>query len=113
MQNPGRSLHNIPGQNAMSFIDKSIANDWRIKRLDCASMAITDIGPTIPGHEFLTWTNDGQLLSSDGTKIFFYQPGSNTGWQPVGITNTNHLLKGITRMAISADNTRLAIVVSE
>ena len=113
MQNPGRALLKIPGQNAMSFIDKSAGKDWRIKKLDCTTLAVTDITAAIPGQEGMAWTNDGRILMNDGKNIFSHKPGSNTGWQQVDFENNNPLLKGLTRMAVSADNRKLAIVVIE
>ena len=113
IKNPGRSLHKVPGENAMSFTDKSSANEWLIKKMDCKTMAITNITATIAGHEDLCWTNNGLLLMSDGEKIFYYKPGGNVGWQKVLLTDTNFMFKNITRIAVNAANTKLAIVASE
>jgi Tol biopolymer transport system component len=46
-QNPGRALRKIPGQYAMSFVDKTDSLSWKIKKLDIASMQISDHRPNI------------------------------------------------------------------
>ena len=71
------------------------------------------IGLTLPGHEDYVWINNGRLLMNDGLKIYAYQPGSNQGWQTINFMNKYPFIKGITRLAINADNTKLAVVVSE
>ena len=113
MNKPGRSLHQIPGQDASSFVDKSSAKEWMIKKLDNKTLNVSMIGFTLPGHEDYVWANNGLLMMSDGLKIYSYQPGSIKGWQTINFMNNNPLIKGITRMAINADNTKLAVVVSE
>ena len=110
---PGRSLHQIPGQDASSFVDKFSAKEWMIKKLDNKTLHISMIGLTLPGHEDYVWINNGRLLMSDGLKIYAYQPGSNQGWQTINFMNKYPFIKGITRLAINADNTKLAVVVSE
>ena len=113
IKKPGRSLHQIPGQDASSFVDKSFPKEWLIKKLDNKTFNITLVAPTISGHEDYVWANNGQLIMSDGQKFYSYQPGSNQGWQMINFQNSNPFIKGITRMAINADNTKLAVVVSE
>ena len=109
----GRSLHRIPGQNAMSFIDKSDSTQWLIKRYDSKTGAITTIAPTIAQREDITWTHNGTLLSSDGEKIYSLRPGKGKTWQPVTIQGDAAKLKGITRMAASPEGKQLAVVISE
>ncbi|GAB3195731.1 hypothetical protein ABID22_001595 [Pontibacter aydingkolensis] len=109
----GRSLHKIPGQNAISFIDKSDSTQWLIKRYDHKTGAITTIAPTLPQKEDITWTKNGFILSSDGSKIYTLKPGKNQDWQPVKVQGNTTLLKSITRMATNNENNQLAVVVSE
>ncbi len=113
IKNPGRSLHKIPGGDAMSFVDKSLPNEWMIKKLDCKTISITNICTTITGHEDLCWTNKGLILMSNGEKIFYYQPGSNAGWQLISFAGNNAAFKNITRIAVNDANTKLAIVAGE
>lgn len=112
-ENIGRSFHHIPGEKAMSFIDKQSEKDWVIKRLDNKTQKITVIAPTVLGSEDLTWTPDGRILMSDGDKLFIYNPKSAEGWSEITMNNDNLPVQGITRLAISPDGKRLAVVVSE
>ena len=111
--NPGRSLHQIPGQNAMSFIQKKSGKDWMIKKFDPVTITISDIVPTIPGQENLCWLQNNIILMSEGSKIFSYRVGIDKEWQPVIIEGDTTMLKGATRLATNPTNNKLAIVVSE
>ena len=113
-ENIGRSLHRIPGQAKMSFVQKNEDDkNWKIMSFDPASNQIEKITTTLPGQEDLAWLPDGKLLMSDGQQIFLYNPGATDkqGWQP--ITMPAAQLKGITRLAISPDGKRLALVAEE
>jgi Tol biopolymer transport system component len=109
----GRSLHKIPSQNAMSFINKSDNDQWQIERYDIKTGAITAIAPTLPKKEDITWTNNGIIISSDGDKLFYLKPDTAKLWQPIEVKSDTSLLKGITRLAVNPDNTKIAVVVSE
>ncbi|MFI5133678.1 MAG: TolB family protein [Chitinophagales bacterium] len=111
--NPGRSLHKIPRQNAMSFIQKNAGKDWMIQKLDLNTMTVSAIAHTLPGQENLTWLQNNIILMSDGKKLFSYHVGTDKEWQPVIITSDDSILKGVTRLATNAANTKLAVVVSE
>lgn len=117
-ENIGRSLHKIPNENAMSFILKVSDAEWFIKRLetkstDKESFPASVITKTLPGHEDITWTSDGKIITSDGEKLFFYTPGKSKEWEAIKINSGSNILKGVTRLAASADGKKLAIVVAE
>jgi hypothetical protein len=105
----GRSLHKIPGKNAISFIHKVSKTDWFVKQLNTETLAIETIAPISPGKEDIAWTPSGLLLFSNGEKIFVRV---NNSWQEVTMATSTEL-KGITRMAVRADGKKLALVVSE
>lgn len=106
--NIGRSLHKIPGVAEVSFIDKSDPAFWRIKKVDAKSHAISEIAPCITGHEDIAWFPDGRILSSDGARLFWLDSAKGK-WTPV----EGPELKGITRIAVSPDGRKLAVVVEE
>jgi Tol biopolymer transport system component len=111
--NIGRSLHKIPGENAMSFVHKKSANEWVINRLDIASKKITTVTSSLKDSEDITWTNDGRIISSDGEKLFFYNTKAKNGWKEIEMNLGGTKISGITRLAITKDGKKLAIVVSE
>jgi len=110
--NIGRSLHRVPGETAFSFVHKVTDKDWYIKKFNNHTKKIDDIAPVLSGKEDLCWLPDGKILMSDGTGLFFYQPGKSASWKPVEIEGAS-VLKGVTRLAASADGKKIAIVVDE
>ena len=106
----GRSLHRVPSERAISFVHKESEQQWRIKKFDTESLKITTIADALPGREDITWTPNGVLLSSDGTKLFVLDGKT---WKPLEVSSESVALRGITRLAVSADGKKLAVVMSE
>lgn len=111
--NIGRSLHKIPGERAISFIQKKDDANWEIKKLGSETMVISTIASTLPGREDIAWTADGKIISSDGTKIYFLDPAKGNKWEEVTMHDGVNLLKGVTRLAVSSKGDKLAVVVAE
>ena len=83
-------------------------------RLDTETMKISTLASTVANGDHVTWTPLGQLLMSDGTRLFFMNPGEGSRtWKDVEIKNGTQLLKGVTRLAVSATGKKVAVVVSE
>jgi Tol biopolymer transport system component len=111
-QNPGRSLHKIPNENAMSFVEKVSDEEWLIKKFDVKTRAISTITKTLPKREDLCWLNNGTILMSDGEKLFSFDPKKDSAWMPVKVQSTVPL-KGISRIAVNRANNKIAIVAAE
>jgi hypothetical protein len=105
----GRSLHKIPGQNAMSFVHKSSSDRWIIKHLDIQSRKLSDLADTLPGREDICWLPDGRILSSDGSQLYWYDAAFKK-WTPIKMPEA---VNGITRLAVSSNGKKLAVVVAE
>jgi hypothetical protein len=112
-QNIGRSLHQIPGERALSFIQKNSATNWEIKKLDTETMLISTIAPTLPGREDICWTPDRKIITSDGKKLFVFDPKKGKGWKEIPFATGAELLKGVSRIAINSKGDKLAVVVAE
>jgi hypothetical protein len=112
-RNIGRSLHKIPGERAVSFIQKNDNQDWEIKKLESESMRVSMITKTLPGREDITWTTDRKIISSDGSKIYFIDPTKDNQWMEVIILSGSDLLKGVTRLAVNGRGDKLAVVIAE
>ena len=112
-ENIGRSLHRIPDQNAMSFIQKISDSVSIVKRFDPVTLSITTLIATVKGSDHIAWLKNNTILTSSGDQIFYYQLNREAPWQPVIVEGDISMLKGVTRMAVNADNTKLAVVVSE
>jgi hypothetical protein len=112
--NIGRSLHKIPNQRAMSFIQNG-DTDNKIMRYDTETSRISEIGTTINKGQDIAWTQDGKIITSDGTKLYFMLTGkkSKKAWLPVEISSGSEMLKSVTRIAVNTTGDKIAIVVAE
>jgi hypothetical protein len=109
----GRSLHKIPGERAISFIQNSAGGDWEIKKLESVTMKISTLAKTLPGREDITWLGNRKIISSDGTKLFFLDIARENTWMEITVQSGSELLKGVTRLAVNTRGDKLAVVVSE
>jgi hypothetical protein len=108
--NIGRSVQKVPGKTKISFVHKATPDKWTIKTIE--GNVAQEIGETLKAREDLAWTPDGKLIMSDGEKLFISEATSPLNWKEIKL-NSSLALKGITRLAVSNDGTRLAVVVAE
>lgn len=108
----GRSLHRIPGEDAMSFVQKSATAPWTICKLDVKTNKITTIITALDNHEDLAWTPDGTIITSDGVMLFSFNPKKNKIWEEISIKTTEEI-KGISRICVSPKGDKIAVVVEE
>jgi hypothetical protein len=106
-ENPGRSLHKIPGRGAVSFVHKLSDAEWIIKAIDVETRAESTLTPTLPGREDYAWLPDGSILMGDGTILYRWQPGGE--WSVIADLGANGVV-GISRIAVSPDARLIAIV---
>lgn len=106
----GRSLHKVPGQPAISFVHREAGTGW-IKRLELATREMQTIVRLLGTGEDYAWMPDGSLLMGQGSKLFRYDPASDEDWREV-VDLAAHGVDGITRIAVSPDGSRIAIVVA-
>jgi arylsulfatase A-like enzyme len=106
-ENPGRSLHKVPGRHAASFVRKVADDEWWIEVLDLDSGEVTRLLRTRPRREDYAWTRDGRLVQGDGSKLYVSRPGE--AWVEFADLASSGVV-GISRIAISDDGTRIAIV---
>ena len=124
-ENIGRSLHPIPMEQALSYVQRVAGKQNVIKRYVLSTAVSSPIVNTLPGQDFFCWIQSSAgsdvkrfLLSSDGARILCHDDNSfiefkDKTWQPVVIEGTTTMLKGVTRMAANANYTKLAVVVNE
>lgn len=103
----GRSLHKVPGAEAISFVDMSAGEVWYVRQLDLATGEITELVPTLAGREDMAWTPDGTILMGDGTELYAWRPGGS--WFRIADLASAGI-EGITRLAVSPAGDRIAIV---
>jgi Tol biopolymer transport system component len=109
----GRSIHKIPRQNAISFLQKVKDDEWVINKLNPTTKEVSLIAKSLPGNEHdMAWTPDGKMIMSKDKELFVFSPGKQDGWTPVVITS-EVALSTLSRLAISPDGKKIALVVSE
>lgn len=108
-ENIGRATRRIPRQNKLSFVHKVSDQEWIIKAYDLDTRQITELIKTLPGSEEYAWTPAGVLLSARGSQLFAFAPGADKDWREVA-DFAQAGLTGITRIAISNDGRRIAMV---
>lgn len=105
----GRSLSKVPGANAVSYVDKSIDQEWWITRYDFATAVMTRVAQTLPGVEDYAWAPDGTLLCGKDGLIFQWLRSS---WvQIADLTEAG--VRNITRMAVSPRGDALAFAAAD
>jgi hypothetical protein len=105
--NIGRSLHRVPGMPAVSFVQKG-AEPWTIRMVRSANFLVEDFGPTLTGREDLAWLPGGEVLMSDGNKLFARSKTSD--WKEIILQPS---LAGISRLAVDRSGKYVAVVVNE
>lgn len=109
VENIGRSLHKIPGKDAISFIHKA-TDPWEVKRLDLVGGKVSTITQAFPGREDLTWSPQGVLWMADGSRLA-YHCASCGGFQEVADFEAMGI-QDITRLAIHPKGKMLAFVAA-
>ncbi|WMI69907.1 hypothetical protein [Mangrovimonas sp. YM274] len=107
-RNIGRSLLNIPNSNLISYVSKE-KPQWEIHSFNQKTQKFTFIANTLTDSEDLVWLNDGTILMAKDDYIYHLNPTQGKEW--VQIASLKELnLHNITRMAVSPDGTKLALV---
>lgn len=114
--NIGRSINHIPeqaelGSGLISYISLSHESPeiYSINPLNSETKYITDV---IAGSQDLSWTKNGSMLMGVGNKIYKYNPKHDKQWKAIQV-DCELPFDGVTRLVISPDGKRLAVVVQE
>lgn len=105
----GRSLHMVPGTGKLSYVHK-LDDDWLIKTYDAQNDTTINLASTLPDVEDMCWYDSATLLM--GKDHLLYQWSSSTDWVQVA-DFSQWDMTGITRLVVSPDKKRLAVVVAE
>jgi len=115
-KNIGRSLQKIPStvnayQGKMSYISLEHGSPeiYAIDPTNSESVYITD---ALEDSQDLVWTKSGSILMGNETGLFHYRADLSEEWLPV-IIESDLPLGGFSRLAISPDGRKMAVVVRE
>jgi len=109
--NPGRSIHRIPGTKNYSFIDKSDPDDWKIMEGYLSdSESPKKITSTLSGSEDMVWLDMNTIVMGKDDKLYYFDRQQKPQEWQMFADLSDYDLDGITRLAFK--NGQLAIVVS-
>ena len=108
-ENIGRSLKKIPNRESWSFVQKNDQGGGWISAVTIEENQIEPLIAILDEEGFHDWTAEGVLLSSSGKEIYQWNPSLDEGWRK--IADLNYLGGPITRISVSPDGTKVAIVI--
>ena len=106
-ENIGRSIQQIPGSNDVSYAQVHEDGTSTIMRLPSGSASPEPIAEAVIGGVFHAWAPDGLLLMASGSAVYAWSVISNE-WSP--IADFSHLNISVSRLAVSPDGARIAMV---
>lgn len=107
--NVGRSLHRIPGRQAISYVSKMYDENWWLMSLDLATRHFLPVALMPKGVEDYAWLPDGRIVAGQGSKLLVCNPATDAQWvELVDLERAG--IGGITRLAVSPAGDRIAIV---
>ena len=109
LQNVGRSIHKVHNSFTMSYTLINEEENQEIYLLDFESRESFFVCQLPIGIQDFTWLNDSQIIIGSGSKLFVYDTFLNSKWVQVADLSDYHI-KEITRLAVSPDGSKLAIV---
>lgn len=104
----GRSLHHIPGSDAISYINKT-KDQWSIDSLNMTSLNTFKVANTYNNNEDICWLGPEILITGTGKGLAIQNVKENSGWEQV-IFFEQEEIHHISRIAINKSGTRLAFV---
>ncbi|RIV42173.1 nuclear transport factor 2 family protein [Flagellimonas pelagia] len=110
-KNVGRSLHKIPNNNRISYIDKS-KKQWEIKSMDPVSGATNSIAATFENEEDICWLNENIIITGHEKSLLTFNFKNGVNWEPL-MTFDQEEINKISRIAINPSKTRLTFVAED
>ena len=102
------SPHVIPGTNAFSFVHRQTNEEVWIKAFDPATLSVRPITPIVGSNANYTWAPDGSILQIEDNMVHRWREGGD-GWEEIADLS-DHGIASATRIAVSPDGTRIAVV---
>lgn len=110
-ENVGRSIHLIPKSSQVSYISKQ-EEEWNIMSLNPKTGKTKPITCSLTGSEDMAWTPQKHILMGKEGKLYVKNPKKDEQWKEI-TSFAKFGFTGVTRLAVSPDGTKLAVVVSE
>ena len=107
---PPTSPHIIPGTDKFSFVHQQGNGEVWIKELDPETLAVRPLTIIAGSNRNYAWMPGGQIVMANDGQLFRWSPDSD-GWQAFANLG-EHGLTGVTRVSVSPDGKKLAVVGS-
>lgn len=104
----GRSLHNIPHSELVSYISKE-KDIWEIKSLDPINGSTIPLFKSLPNSEDMCWLSNGTAIMANDGMLFGFHMIRDDDWIEL-VSLTEYGIKNITRLAVSPDGSKLVVV---
>ena len=105
----GRSLQRIPGRASVSFVKRDSVAGNTLEELDIRRRRVSELTKVPPGADFFAWTPDGIVLTASGTTLYQWDSRRGGKWEQLADLAVAGL-SSVTRLAVSPQGDRLAIV---
>lgn len=109
LANVGRSLHRIPGRNAISFVSRAYQEHAWVMSLDLATRSYLPLARLPDEVEDYAWLPDGRLVAGQGSKLLVCNPNTDAAWREVADLGSAGIT-GITRLAVAPRGDWIAVV---
>lgn len=107
-ERPGRSFHQIPSSNAVSYI-QNIQDEASIFSYQLETDDSELIGSTLENSQDMAWLPTGEIIMGKGSELFI---NKGNDWYSIG-NFENYSIYQITRIAINSTGTKIALVAEE
>jgi hypothetical protein len=103
----GRSLHMVPNEYSLTYVDKEDTSNWKIQKLGLITGETTTLVACMDDEEDYCWSPEGYMLMGAEGRLYMFIPCQDENWRFVGELGIGDFY----RMAISPDGSKLAVVV--
>ncbi len=108
LQNAGRAIHKVPNSHYISYTSINSEGNHEVFLLDLKTQESYFVCQLPIGIIDFTWLSETQMLLGSGNKLYLYDSLGTSDWTEVAVLE--HGLSNITRLAVSPDGKRLALV---
>jgi hypothetical protein len=102
----GRAIQPVPGRRAVTFTQE-LDGEWWLRELDVGSGHARSLARLLGPDTYHAHAPGGDILAAHGTRIYQLLEGGE--WAAIGDLAA-HGLHGLSRLAVSPDGARLAVV---
>jgi len=109
LEKSGRSIHDMLGKKIMSYTLMNEEGNYDIYQLDIETRESFFVAQLPIGIQDHIWIDDAKLLCGSGERLYLYDFFGKGAWEEVADLSAYNI-KNITRLALSPDGKRLALV---